>query len=342
VPASAPRIAALALALLLAASAPVLAARTDIVVLRNGDRLTCEVVEMKQGKLQVKTDDAGTISIEWDKIASVTTVDQYEITMRDGSQLLGRLRPGVGRTMQVDGIGGSSPRVMDQISSFERIKTKFLQRIDGSFDLGGSYTKSSGVAEVSFNADTRYRRPSYALTATFSSNLTHQQETPDTQRYSLNTTYSRYRGAWILSTLGLFESNEDLGFTFRGTFAEGIGRYLARAHHAELVVAGGLAGGREVPVDASAVLNVDALAVTSLSVFTYDYPTTRIDVTLLAFPSLDDPGRVRLNTDAKFKREIFKDFFVSLTFYDAFDNRPKSASAKTNDFGGSLSFGWSF
>ncbi len=33
---------------------------------------------------------------------------------------------------------------------------------------------------------------------------------------------------------------------------------------------------------------------------------------------------------------------MSLSFYDAFDNRPKSASAKTNDFGGALSFGWSF
>lgn len=340
---SAKRIAALTLALLLAASAPALAARTDVVVLRNGDRLTCEVVQMRQGKLQVKTDDAGTISIEWDKITSVTTVDQYEITLRNGSQLLGRLRPGaVARTINVEGIGGIASPPMDEIVSFTRIRTRFLQRIDGSLDLGGSYTKSSGVAELSFNADARYRRPQYQLAAALSTNLTHQEEVPDTSRYSLNTTYTRYRGIWFLTTLGLFEGNKDLGFTFRGTFAEALGRFLARTHHAELLVAGGLAAGPERPVDADPVTNVDALAIVNLSVFTYDYPTTRIDVALLTFPSLDDPGRVRVNANARFKREILKDFFVSLSAYDAFDNRPKSASARTNDFGGSLSFGWSF
>jgi len=67
------RLIAAAMALLLGASTPALAAKTDIIVLRNGDRLTGEVTQMRQGKLQVKTDDAGTLSIEWDKIAAITT-----------------------------------------------------------------------------------------------------------------------------------------------------------------------------------------------------------------------------------------------------------------------------
>jgi hypothetical protein len=343
VPCSAARAATLALALLLLSGTPALAARTDIVLLRNGDRITCEVLQMRQGKLQVKTDDAGTISIEWDKIASVTTIDQYEITMYDGSQLLGRLRPGtVARTIQVEGIGGVSAPSMSDIAEFTRIKTTFFQRIDGSIDLGGSYTKSSGVAEVSFNAQAKYRRPSYAFNTAFSTNLTHQEAVPNTSRYSLTTTYSRYRREWILSTLGLFEGNRDLGFVFRGTFAESFGRYIARGQHAEWLLAGGLAAGRENPVDGDTVTNFDALIATNLSFFTYDFPTTQLDLALLVFPSLDDPGRVRLNFDAKVKREIFRDFFISLTAYDAYDNRPKSTAAKENDFGGSLSFGWSF
>jgi hypothetical protein len=335
--------ASIALAFVLACCAPAFAARTDIVVLRNGDKLTCEVVQMRQGKLQVKTDDAGTISIEWDKIASVTTIDQYELTLRNGSQLLGRLRPGASaRTIQVEGIGGISTPSMADIAEFTRIKTTFFQRIDGSIDLGGSYTKSSGVADVSFNAQAKYRRPSYAVVTAFSTNLTHQEEVADTSRYTLTTTYSRYRQAWIISTLGLFEGNRDLGFVFRGTAAETIGRYLTRARHVEWLLAGGLAAGRETPVDEPRVTNFDAVVATNLSVFTYDFPTTQLDVGLLIFPSLDDPGRVRINAEGKFKREIFKDFFVSLSAYDTYDNRPKSASAKENDFGGSLSFGWSF
>src|SRR5262245_14068773 len=243
---------------------------------------------MRQGKLEVKTDDAGTLSIEWDKIASITTADQYDITMRDGSQRFGRFRPGVLPAAQiVDAAGVAAAVPMDEIASFERIQKRFIQRIDGSFDLGGSYTKSSGVADLYLDLSAKYRRPSYQYAASFSSNLTRQSDAPETARYSLNVTYTRYRGnGWFVTALGLFESNRELGFTFRGTGAPTIGRYLARTPHAELFAAGGIAAGGETPVGAPAVTNVDALLTAGLSVFTYDYPTTRIDVGLLVFPSL--------------------------------------------------------
>jgi hypothetical protein len=335
-----------AAALVLLAPSTVLAARTDAIVLRNGDRFTGEVVQMRQGKLQVKTDDAGTLSIEWDKIASISTADFYDITLQDGSHLFGRFRPAPGGALLVMGVGGpgaTATAPMAEIASFARIKTRFIDRIEGSLDLGASYSDSSGVADLWFNTDARYRRPVYSLAVDFSTNTTQQREAEDTSRYSLKTIYTRDRGVnWVFSTMGFFESNRELGFTFRGTATESVGRYLTRARHVELLVAGGMAAGRETPIDSTAQTNVDALVAGTLSVFTYDYPTTRIDVSALLFPSLDDPGRVRMNVDAKFKRELFKDFFVSFSVYDAFDNRPKSGGARLNDFGGSLSFGWTF
>ena len=42
-----------------------------MVTLLNGDRLTGEILNLNRGRLELKTDDAGTINIEWDKIASV-------------------------------------------------------------------------------------------------------------------------------------------------------------------------------------------------------------------------------------------------------------------------------
>jgi hypothetical protein len=327
-----------------AGPAAAFAARTDAVILKNGDHLTGEVIEMRQGKLQVKTDDAGTISIEWDKVASISTADQYDVTMRDGSHRLGRFRPGVLPDAQlVDAAGVSAPVAMGEIASFARIQTRFVQRLDGSFDFGGSYTKSTGIASIYLDASAKYRRPSYAYSASFATNATRQPDEPETSRYTTDISYTRFRNSgWLISALGLFESNRELGFTFRSTGAGTLGRYLARTRYVELLTAGGLALGRESPVDGDEVTNVDALLTAGLSVFTYDYPTTRIDVGLLVFPSFDDPGRVRVNANAKLKREIFKDFYVSLTAYDAFDNRPKSAGATQNDFGASLSFGWSF
>jgi hypothetical protein len=344
-PCRAPSVALAALGAWLAASAIAYAARTDIIVLANGDRLTGEVVQMRQGKLEVKTDDAGTISIEWDKVASVATADQYELNMRDGSRHLGRLRPGptAGFVNAAQDSGALVPLAMTDIASFARIKSGFVQRIDGSFDLGASYTKSSGIGELYLDAGARYRRPAYAYEGSVSANLTRQPEAEDTTRSSVQLSYTRYRGArWFASALGFFESNEELGFTFRGTGAGSIGRYLARSEHAEWLVTGGLAAGRETTVEDEIVTNVDALIGTTLSVFHYDYPTTRLDLSVLVFPSLDDGGRVRVNANAKFRREVVKDFFVAVTGYEAFDNRPRTTGATRNDFGGSLSFGWSF
>jgi hypothetical protein len=329
----------------LLAPVPVLAARIDVILLKNGDRITGEVLQMRQGKLQVKTDDAGTLSIEWDKVASVSTADLYDLVSQDGTHRLGRLRPGAAAgTLQVVPDGGTAlPLQMSEVASIARIKLGFLQRLDGSIDLGASYSNSSGVADLWFNANAKYRRPGYGLAATFSTNATHQQEVANTSRYTLKPAYTRYRGSnWLISTTGLFESNRDLGFTFRSTAAESIGRYLSRTRHAELLLAGGVAAARETPVGAAAVTNIDGVIAAELSVFTYDFPTTQIGVTTLVFPSFDDPGRVRLNVDGRFTRELFKDFIVSFTAYDAYDNRPKSGSTQLNDFGGSLSFGWSF
>jgi hypothetical protein len=343
-PSRALRAAAAAVALCLTPAADAWAARTDAIVLLNGDRFTGEVVQMRQGKLEVKTDDAGTLSIEWDKVASITTADQYELVMRDGTRILGRFRPGAARVLQiVPESGGNTPAPMTEIASFARIKSGLLQRVDGSFDLGGSYTKSSEIGELYLDTRAKYRRPSYAFAASLGANLTHQPDEEDTSRYALKVSYTRYLGSrWFVSALGFFESNEELGFTVRSTGAGSIGRYLVRSNHVEFVLTGGLAAGRETPVDSAAVFNTDALLAADLSIFAYDYPTTRFDIAVLVFPSLDDPGRVRLNADVKLRREIFKDFFVAVTGYDAFDNRPRTVAATRNDFGGSLSFGLTF
>ena len=63
--------AALTVACWLAAVGTASAQKTDVVELRNGDRITCEIQKLARGKLTVKTDGIGTISIEWDDVERV-------------------------------------------------------------------------------------------------------------------------------------------------------------------------------------------------------------------------------------------------------------------------------
>jgi hypothetical protein len=42
--------------------------KTDIVLLRNGGRITGEERDLERGNVTVKTDDTGTLTIEWEKV----------------------------------------------------------------------------------------------------------------------------------------------------------------------------------------------------------------------------------------------------------------------------------
>src|SRR5262245_12793538 len=82
-------------ALLLAASLPRSAeashGKTDVVTLVNGDRITAEIKGLDRGKLTVKTDAAGTIGIEWNKVRRVESPASYEVELTSGARLLGTL-----------------------------------------------------------------------------------------------------------------------------------------------------------------------------------------------------------------------------------------------------------
>jgi hypothetical protein len=49
-----------------------------------------------------------------------------------------------------------------------------------------------------------------------------------------------------------------------------------------------------------------------------------------------------VNVNAKFKREVLRDFYLGMTGYDSFDNRPPGTDVHENDVGFSLSLGWTF
>src|SRR5258707_30607 len=73
--------------------ASVEAAKTDIVLLRNGDRLTCEVQALAPGLRRGTTDNLGTINIEGEKVASVQTTRVFEAETGGGARYYGALAP---------------------------------------------------------------------------------------------------------------------------------------------------------------------------------------------------------------------------------------------------------
>ncbi len=78
------------------------------------------------------------------------------------------------------------------------------------------------------------------------------------------------------------------------------------------------------------------------STFTYDFPKITVSSTLQVLPYLTDSGRVRVEFNVQAKREIVRDFYLSLSIFDSYDSRDPSTQQAKNDWGPVLSIGWTF
>ena len=320
------------------------AARTDVIVLRNGDRLTCEIKALSRGRLDVDTDDAGTIGIEWDKVIRVMTTRVFEIEMESGQIVVGvATSPADLRLAVTDSDGVTTTHDVLSIVRISPIGRSFFHRIDGALSLGFSYTQSSGVAQFTLNGNTIFRRPAFELTATVSSYVTRQRDADDTDRQSLQFGYvRRLPKRWLLGGLGVLDRNPDLGFEHRETLAGITGQRLIQSNRGELSWGGGLAVSTEQPLDGDPSTNLDALGALSGSYYRYDSPTTNLAFSLIVYPGLSDAGRLRTEINVSISREIFHNFTVGVSGYHSYDNRPPTEGVSSNDVGTTLSVGWKF
>jgi hypothetical protein len=320
------------------------AAKTDVVVLQNGDRITGEVKELTRGQLKLDTDDAGTIYIEWDKIAAVTTAGRYEVGTRDGAYYVGTLAPDTTDRFQVIAESGTITRLayIETVSLWS-IKPGFIQGIDGTFDLGGSFTKSTGVGELSIDLEATRRRPGYDAFTDFSGFLTRQSTSPLSTRFTWLSGYTRFRAdRWLFRPLVFVERNADLGLKLRSSAAMSVGRYLQRSNHNTTLMTVGAAVGLERLIEGDAVPNFDALVTFGTSFYQYDYPRTSLDLSVMVFPELNHWGRVRTDVNAKLKRELVRNFTAGVSLYDTFDSQPQVPDVNRHDVAVTLTLGWTF
>ena len=336
------RVALLALCVL-AAGRPAEAADTDVVVLRNGDRMHGEIKGMQYGRLQFSTTTMSTVYVEWDKVAGLVSPSFFEFELMDGARYYGSLEPADAGALGVAFEGQITALDAARVVRIRLIKSSFWDRLDGSISLGASYTKSSGIGQGSVNVSVGTRRPAFELRTDFSTTVTVQPDQPDQSRTVGSVSYLKMmRNRWFVPGTGRLERNTDLGLDLRSSVGGGIGRYFVQTNQSVLGAAAGLVLNRENPVDGDSTTNVEAFFGATYEFFTYDTPKTDIDTRFLIYPSLTVSGRYRTEFNLTLSREIVKDFTVGATAYDSYDNKPPAGSSSTHDFGISLNIGWTF
>jgi hypothetical protein len=328
---------------LLALASPVLAIKTDVVVLLNGDHITGEIKDLLAGRLNYKTDDMGTLSIEWLKVAELTSTMSFEVETADARRFVGRIEPLGPGTLVVVGDPDLHVVPIEEVVRITRLDAGFWKRLEGSFDLGMSYTQADRTTQFNFDFEADQRRPNRQTSIDMSAILTDREESDSTRRYDATISHLRLRQSrWFSQGFGGAQGNEELGLDLRAFAGGGFGRTAIQTNRTLLRGSAALVAVEEWSTEGDSGEEIEAALIGSYSFFTFDFPNTKVDVHLSVFHGLSSEGALRVEGDISVRRELWRDFYVSVSAYESYDQDPIVATAEQNDWGFTTSLGWSF
>ncbi len=323
--------------------------KTDVVILKNGDRVTGEIKSLDRGKMSLSTDHMGTIQIEWVEVAQVTSQWVFEVETETGLRTIGTLAPAAEPEM-IQILGEDSRKTLNQTSvvKMTQLEAGFLARLEGYVDLGFSFARANRATEWTLGAEVKSHNAIRQIRANLSSLFSDRKDVESNTRNVLNLDWTRFfSNRWLATGLGRFTQNQELDLDLRSTFGGTVGRHLLHSNKSTFILNGGAVFTREKftvddPDDPASIANsIEALAIVQYQLFNFGDPETDIVVSFSILPSLSDWGRFRMNFDTRIRYELFKDFFWSVSAYDQYDSRPPEGTER-NDFGVNTSVGWSF
>ncbi len=320
--------------------------KTDVIYLRNGDRLTGEVIRQEAGLLEFNTDTMGRIYIEWRFISEIISNKSHSVETVDGARWLGRLeKPAEGDHIVVNTDSGQMDFDPEDVVSIWPVEVTFWDKVDLDASLGFDYAKSTEIANFILAMDFKHTTGDRQTEASLRSNITIQSSSDGANdqhrnQLQLNHQYLLNEGRFR-TLLGSLEGNDAIGVDLRTSAGGGIGKYFLKTNRQWLTLTGGLLGTHEIPTEGDTQTSLEAFGSVRYRYFRFAEPERRLDTTLSVFPSMTNWGRVRLDLRSTFKLEFFKDLYWAMELYGAYDSDPISMGAGKTDYGVVTSLGWS-
>lgn len=330
---------------LLLMSPPAWAAKTDKVLLFNGDLITGEVKSLNQGILTYSTDSMGKVPVEWEDVRGLQSPSYFEFDLHTGERVYGSLGADVGFDSLAITIGNRVRRVpVSEVVTIVPIRRSFWGRIDGSLSLGISYTKATTLAQITLDSHTTYTAEKNRFDLELLSINSSQKEKGQTSKVNAGLTYIRLLGERWLAALGTrAEHDDELGIDLRVSGGGGGGYYIVQTNHMQLSTTGGILENREYASGADQPkMNTEATLSLEYALFKYKTPKTNLTASLRSYASLNVKDRYRFNANIGARQELVKDFFFSLTFYEDVDTKPPSGEGRKTDYGIVSSLGWTY
>ena len=325
---------------------------TDVLVMKNGDRMTCQVKGLDEGVLYVSFDYIdGTASVQWSKVAHLESNQLFIVKTDDGSVYTGTLNTPetpAGQPVKIQVIESPEREVVvdsPKIVGMSETSEKFWQRFNGQLNLGVIYSKGNQSTQYSLGSQAEYLRERWSAEASLSSNLSSSSGTSASTRNLLDLSGSHLLpwNNYFYSGLGSFLQSSAQGITLQTTIGGGLGRYLKSTNQSKISLLGGLAWqGTNYQPSLVPVGNQNlAAAVITLDLNLFRFNKTNLSVTATLLPALSEPGRLRFNTNASYYVKLVSNLSWNVSFYGNWDNRPP-VGFSGSDYGSSSGVSWTF
>lgn len=326
----------------------------DTVTLKNGDKLTGKIVKSDGKTLTIKTEFAGTVTLDFTAVSQITSDDALNLMLRDGQKIVGKLAAASDSRIEVETVEtGKVTLAKESIATvrskeeeaayqaeIERLRNPGIMDLwAGSADVGLSLTggnaKTStlalglGAARVTpRDKISVYAAALRAANSTSGKSITTANAARGGIRYDVNVSKKLF--GFGFSDL---DFDEFQGIDFRGVFGGGLGYHAIKHERTSLdLFAGGdfnktyfdalLPNGR-TDRNSAEVLFGEELAYKMSG-------RTSLTQRAVFFPNLSQTGEYRLNFDTTATTALTRYISWQITFSDRYLSNPLSGR-KSND-----------
>jgi Protein of unknown function, DUF481 len=344
---------ALVLCCIFLCAAPLFAqGKTDVLVMKNGDRFTCEIKGLSDGVLSVKLDYVdGTISVQWSQVARLESNRQFLVHTESGAVYTGKIST-TGTSadppirIELAAVSGKEVEVPQRkIISLTQTSEEFWRRFDGAVNTGFLYSKGNESVQYNVSSQVNYTRERWSSGLNFNSSFASNSGANFTTRNQINLSTERllrWNNWFYGGSVGFLQSSVQ-AINLQTTLGGGVGRYLKNTNRASIAVIGGL-GWQNINYgsdeDNQGTQNT-AVGFVATEVKAFKFKKTNLDLTASLIPALSQAGRVHFNTNATYYIKIISDLSWNFSFYGSWDTHPP-ANLPKSDYGTSSGLSWTF
>ena len=326
--------------------------KSDVIIMRNGDRITCEIKGLSSDTLYINVDYIlGTSSVEWSKVDHLESRQLFIVKTQDGLVYSGTLSTPAssgGRPINIQTLEPPDTTVeieKSQIIKIDQTASTIWQRFNGDIGMGVIYSKGNQSAQYNFNSYLEYPRERWSADAAYNSSLSSSRGTSPATRNELNLELVRLLrwNNWYYTGLADFLQSSEQGIQLQSIVGGGIGRYFVNTNRSTFSLVGGLVWQRTnyqpMVVRALTQNSGSALIGSELKLFRFD--KTNLTVSAILLPSITDSGRVRFNLNTTYYVKLWSNLTWNISFYGNWDNRPPPTFSGS-DYGSSSGLSWKF